>query len=62
MMRFRIGMLALAVLCILAGVVKAEQRHREEINRVRVDSFNDGFLGGACRNGTDGFGNVCQEG
>jgi hypothetical protein len=33
-----------------------------EVFRVKVDSFNDGFKTGACQNGEDGFGHVCQEG
>lgn len=30
------------------------------IEHVSVVSYNDGFTDGACRDGEDGFGNICR--
>ncbi|MGN7135782.1 hypothetical protein [Streptomyces pseudogriseolus] len=73
-MRLRIGMLALAVLCITGGTVKVTSDHmRDEwqgkVDRMEVDAFNDGFRDGACSRVTfedgsyvyeDGNGRLCR--
>lgn len=42
------------------GYLAADTRKQDEINEVKISSFNDGFLDGACHNGEDGFGNRCR--
>lgn len=43
---------------ITHSVMQEHMRH--EINRVQVDTFNEGFTDGACHKGQDGFGHLCK--
>lgn len=59
---------ALVSIILTAGVsvgithTVMQEQSRQEVDRVTVDAFNDGFLYGACDQdtGTDGLGNLCK--
>lgn len=37
-----------------------QQEQEREVTRVSVNSFNNGFIDGACNGGQDGYGNPCK--
>jgi hypothetical protein len=63
-MRIFAAIIVTAVLSIGASVgithSVMQEEHNREIDRTRVESFNDGFEDGSCFQGFDGFGVPCK--
>ncbi len=58
--------LGAALLCVLIfaggvgyGALATHSVMQNKVEKATVNSFNDGFLDGACKNGEDGLGNKC---
>jgi hypothetical protein len=64
-MRIFAAIVVTAVLSIGASVgithSVMQDQHKREVDRAKVESFNDGFRDGSCRDGEDGFDNPCME-
>jgi hypothetical protein len=58
----RTALIALVSALLSAAIATGITYHHMEsrVFSTTVDSFNDGFKDGACRNGEDGFGHICQ--
>lgn len=59
-MRHVFGLLTAVVFTAGVSIGITHSVMQEEVSRVKVNAFNDGFTDGACHKGQDGFGTSCK--